>query len=256
MESQETMFASQATNSEVQSRGLYKTAELTQLSATLAKDALKVILNDETYRSAILASQKSNDAMDDLLRKVVAFETEYAFLNGVAATEIEKMLKSQQSKRSRTKSMAMTLENYTTLMTAGVAENILRIAGNNPKGVSTASSRKSSVGYTDEELQALANDQDALAKAIRNVQSKKCIAKSKAGFNADTDDYKQILSTEELLKSLRTNAVPVPQEVIINAEQATTAKEVLAEVEDIEKLNAKDSKALLQKIQEALGMNI
>jgi hypothetical protein len=92
------------------------------------------------------------------------------------------MLKSQQSKRSRAKSKAMTLDNYTTLLTAAIAEDIIREIYNKPKSAGGFHRAAGTVDYTIDQLQALHDDQEALRKEIRNVQSKKSIMKSKNPF--------------------------------------------------------------------------
>lgn len=250
MENQE-VFASEETNSEVQTRGLYKTAELTQLSMSISKEILKKIVEDQDYREQILESQKSNDAMDELIQLTYELPTSYDFLSETPAEEIEKMLKSQQSKRSRLKGKVMTLETYTNLMTAGVAESILRIASGNPKG-HVGSSKRSDVAYSAEELIALASDQEALGKAIRNIQSKKCIAKGKAGFDPTTEEYQKILQVEATLKSIRVGKSPMAQEVVVKAEKADRIKEMLPDTDTVEHMSAKDVKALLAQINDSL----
>jgi len=245
------MFAAAAINDEVQPRGLYKTAELTQHAMAISKEILKAVVSDESYKEMILASQKSNDDMDDLITLVVNIDARADFLNGVEVAEIEKMLKSQQSKRSRLKNKTMTLENYTQLMTAGVAELLLRTAGNLPKGRGS-DSRRLTIGYTNDELNKLIADQEALAKAIRNVQSKKCIAKGKANFDPQSDEYQAMLMTEEQLKSLRVggnqNAV-----VANKAKKVDEVNEILKVAEDIQNMSAKDAKALLMKIAQQVA---
>jgi hypothetical protein len=232
-----TMFETQEVNGAVQTRGLYHTAELTQRANAVAKGILKDILEDSSYHAAIKESQKSNDAMDNLIESQVSINQLSDFLNEADMNEIEKMLKSQQSKRSRLKGKAMTLENYTSLMTAGVAELMLRSAGNIEKGRTTFA--RAGVGYSDEALQELAADQEALAKAIRNVQSKKCIAKGKAGFDPTADEFQEILHVENQLKALRVGGTGTT---------VIKVKNMLPVEEDLESMSSEDAKALLIKI--------
>ena len=238
------IFATERATVAPQSRGLQKTGELNQHAMAITKEVLSKVLSDETYRQDILASQKSNDAMDALIKKVVTIEKPQ-FLADVSAEEISKMLKSQQSKRSRLKSKTMTLENYTQLATAGVAELLLRAAGNIPKG-NAGSDRRMTVGYTADELNKLIEDQQALARAIRNIQSKKCIAKSKANFDPQSEAFKEILRTEEELKALRkTND---SSQLVDKAKKVDELKGLLPTEEEIRNMPNKDVKALLAKI--------
>lgn len=252
MSNEQTLFSTESHEDIVQSRGLYKTAELTSLSISIAKDVIKEVVNDKIYREEIIASQKSNDAMDALIKKLTDFDghPEYdMLLEGVDGEELEKMLKSQQSKRSRLKSKLMTIENYQNMMAAGVAEILLRRAGNMPKG-NVGVSRHVGVGYSEEELIALAEDQEALGRAIRNVQSKKCIMKGKAGFDVQSEEYVNLLKVEETLVSMRTSK-PAAGKLFKKAEKVDAIKELLGG--DIENLNGRDSKELLKRITEALA---
>ena len=242
------VFASSEVAAVPQQRGLQKTAELNQHAMAITRDILKAILRDESYRESILASQRSNDDMDTLINTAGNItDGDLAFLQGVSKEEIEKMLKSQQSKRSRLKAKTMTLENYTKLMTAGVAELILRTAGNIPKG-NYGSERKLTIGYTADELNKLVEDQEALARAIRNVQSKKCIAKGKAGFDPQSEEYQEILRTEDQLKALRKPGGGVSSELVDKAKKVDELKELLPSEEQISNMSNKDVKALLARI--------
>lgn len=255
MTNEQNIFVTkEASGNAAASRGLQKTAELTYEANAIAKNVLQIVLNDVEYREAIVNSQKNSDAMDKLISDLYEItENDYGFLKDAAAEELEKMLKSQQSKRSRTKSMPMTLENYTNLMTASAAELLLRAAMGIPKGASGSGLRKSSVGYSDEELEALANNQEALTKAIRNVQSKKSIAKSKAGFDENSDYFQELLLVEEQLKALREKAQPVNQELFAKAGKVDEVNELLKDVGDVENMNESDSKSLLDRIKKALA---
>lgn len=247
----ENMFAATTDGGNVQTRGLYHTAELTQRSTDIAKQILKVVLNEETYREAIVKSQKSADDMDELIATVFDFSTgDFSFLADAELDELERMLKSQQSKRSRTKGKSMTLENYTTMMTAAVAEKILRTVGGIPKG-SIGNVRTTTGLYSVEELEAFKQDQESLGKAIRNVQSKKCIMKGKANFDAESDEFKQLLDIEQQLKSVRSGAAPtaVASEVVAKAEKIEQLETILPADEEIDKMSARDVKALLAQIK-------
>lgn len=235
-------------------RELEKTGELTHLAETITNGILKTVLSDEKYSDAIVKSQSSNDGLDQLIDSVFKFDEQYQFLADVSEEDLTRLLKSQQSKRSRAKGKQMTLENYRAMVTAAVAERIIRIADGRPKGLNVGA-RRESASYTAEELEILQADPEALGKAIRNVQSKKCIMKAKANFNAESDEFKQILETEATLKALRDQNITtggVNPVVAAKAEKAQKVEELLATTTDIEHMNAKDSKELLKQISEML----
>ena len=159
---------------------------------------------------------------------------------------VESMLKSQQSKRSRAKGKAMTLDNYKTLMTAAIAEDILRELYNKPKQAG-GTKRRGSVEFTTEQLDALSADQVQLRKEIRNIQSKKSIMKSKADFDESSEAWQQLLKVESMLKDLRVGG---RGSTVVEVD---TTKDALADVldgVDIEHLKAADAKELLARISE------
>ena len=226
------------------------TNELTSQAEQVARRIMNEIQADGgvSLEDDVRLSMKSHGDMDAFIAKMVTLADEdIDYLKQAADTEIEKMLRSQQSKRSRSKSKNMTLDNYRTMMTAAIAENLLRMASGKEKS-GGGGLRKTDVTYTSEELQELAADQENLKKAIRNVQSKKSIMKSKAGFSETSDEWLQVLEAEQQLKSLRTGGGEE-----YSAIKAKTSKiSDLVDSIDIETLKASDSKELLKKIREAL----
>lgn len=182
---------------------LSKTARLTSVATEIANSVLQEVNADyEANEPKLEASMQSHDAMDDLINEFTNLgNVDVDFLETVEDEEIDKMIRSQQSKRSRAKSKAMTRENYLTMMVGAISENLLRIAGDKPKSSGGAS--MGSIGYTDEDLQQLAEFPEDLKKAIRNVQSKKSIMKSKADFDPSSSRWQQLLQTEQQLKAVR-----------------------------------------------------
>lgn len=225
------------------------TQQLTATSETVARSiAEQIKAGGDEIQEAVKKSMQSHDAMDAFINEMFDLSTaDINFLKPATEDEIERMIRSQQSKRSRAKSKTMTFDNYLTLMTAGVAENLLRIASGKPK-TTGGGAKRANVNYTDEELQKLANDQELLKKAIRNVQSKKCIMKSKANFNEQSTEYQQLIVVENQLKALRDNNPAAAKA------QVTTHKiEELLSTTDLESLKGADAKELLKKINEALA---
>lgn len=229
---------------------LSKTAQLTNLSTEIARDVLKTAEADlEKYQAMILESQQSHDAMDKLINDCYNLEeVDVEFLKTEDAETLDRMIKSQQSKRSRAKSKEMTVENYLTMMTGAVAENLLRIAANKPKQ-SGGGGRRAQVRYTEEELEELANDPEALTRAIRNVQSKKSIYKSKAEFDPESDRWKELLEVEAELKAIRDGRNAEAEKAV---EKTSQLEEMLATV-DTKDLKAADAKAMLDNIKDMLA---
>lgn len=235
------------------------TAQLNTVANQIVKDVLSRILptdgeENSEYADQILASQTDHNAMDNLLNEVVNFEedTDTDFLKDTNSEELERVLKSQQSKRSRSKNQQMTIENYAKMMTAAVAERLVREALGKPKGNGGGNTRGQAT-YTDEELNALAEDPAMLARAIRNVQSKKSIAKSKVDFDENSDRWQDLLEAEQQLKDLRASINGLQNTAAQEALEAKRKAEELVGSVDVNTLKADEARDMLAKIQEALA---
>ncbi len=230
-------------------RTLSGTAALTQVASAGASSAIRRMEADiENYRDRIALSATDSAELDKLideLKPLVDIESDDP-LRFLDEDTVESMLKSQQSKRSRAKGKAMTLDNYKTLMTAAIAEDILRELYNKPKQAG-GTKRRGSVEFTAEQLDALSADQVQLRKEIRNIQSKKSIMKSKADFDESSEAWQQLLTVESMLKGLRVGG---RSSTVVEVD---TTKDALADVlegVDIEHLKAADAKELLARISE------
>ena len=244
-----TLFANENKEATTNARLLNGTAELTNIASRLASEAIKQMDADmENYRDRLQASTKNMDELDKLIGELVGYRAdETDFLLELSDETIEGMLKSQQSKRSRTKSKTMTLDNYHTLMTAAIAEHIIREVCDKPKQHGGAK-RAGKVDYTPAELEALEADQEALKKEIRNIQSKKSIMKSKEGFDESDERYLALLKAEQMLKDLRVGGHTTVVEIDTTKNALT---ELLGEV-SVDDLKAADAKELLNTIKEML----
>lgn len=230
-------------------RTLNGTAELTRVSNNIAIDIIKQMEEDiDNYRDRIAKSASDSKEMNALIDEFKPWTDieEDSILRNLDEDTVEGMLKSQQSKRSRSKSKTMTLDNYRTLMTATIAEDILRELYNKPKSVAFGARRAGNVDYTPAQLEAYADDQEALRREIRNIQSKKSIAKSKADFDESSEYYQSLLRAERMLKDLRVSGAPRVDET------KNKLTELLGNV-DIEHLKASDSKELLASIMGMLN---
>lgn len=239
-----------ATNSNVitaNARSLPGTQELTTLSMSLARNIIKAMEADiETYKPRIQSSAMDAKEMDAIIKELCA-EYDAEFLKELPDETIDSLLKSQQSKRSRAKSKQMTLDNYMTLMTAAVAETIIRDTTGRVKSAGTFGRTAGPVDYTGAQLEELAANQEALRREIRNVQSKKSIMKSKADFDETDERWQALLKAEQQLKDLRIGSSSTH---IVEVDKTKDALNEILTDTDISKLNSKDAHELLTKIQQ------
>lgn len=251
-----SLFANESKELTQNNHQLSKTAMLTNISSKLASEIFaKVAADPAEYEAQILASQKSHDAMDDLIATAADLgAVDVEFLKSESKESLEKMIRSQQSKRSRAKSKVMTQENYMTMMTGAVAEILLRLAADMPKS-SGGGTVMGEIGFSDEDLDNLAEFPDELKKAIRNVQSKKSIMKAKSGFDPESTRWKQLLIAEQQLKEVRDRVNGLVNEEATEAlEVKKAAEEMLADVNPAE-LSQQDALDLLAKMKGMLAGN-
>ena len=229
------------------SRILNGTSELNTLAATYVNEFVAA-LNDvnEDYTDVVEMSKTDNNELDKLVLELtnVADVDTTSLVDAVGDDEHTpaKLLASVQSKRSRLKSKDMTIDNYKSLVQAAISEYILRDAFDMRKN-SNRGGAGSVLTYSDEEIQALAADQEALKKAIRNIQSRKCIMKNKAGFDENSEQWLALLEAEEKLKAQRVSTRVV--------RQADTTKQDVQNVldgVDIGSLKKDELRSLLEQI--------
>lgn len=237
-----------ATNemSTANARSLPGTAELTNIAHAAAIKMMNAMEADiEAYTPRIQKSTKDSKELDALLDELLDYHIdEDSILRNLTEEQVEGMLKSQQSKRSRAKSKAMTLDNYVTLLTAAIAEDILRTIYNKPKSAGGFHRAAGSVDYTIEQLEALGNDQEALRREIRNIQSKKSIMKSKAEFDESDPRWHALLKAEQQLKDLRVGG----RSGVVEVDRTKNALDELLAGKDISKMKSAEAHALLEQI--------
>jgi hypothetical protein len=244
-------------NDEVSNNGnqLEKSAQLTTQANGIANDILKALDAVSTEDKArvedlVKASMTDHDVMDELINELVDLQFEkISYLQEESESTIDKMIKSQQSKRSRSKGKLMTMDNYRTMLIGAVAENLLRLAANKPKSAIGAAAH-GQTSYSEEELTKLSMNKEDLAKAIRNIQSKKSIAKSKAGFTVESDKWQALLVAETQLKALRGESTTTV--TIVDTKLKDELTEKLTAAGDITSLKATDAKALLASLMELI----
>lgn len=245
------LFGTNEMNVSAAHRGLPGTAELTNIASAAAHTILKHMEEDiENYRPRIQKSAVDAKELDEIINEFKPYAEIQAdsILRNLDEETVESMLKSQQSKRSRTKSKAMTLDNYVTLLTAAIAEDILRELYNKPKSAGGFHRAAGTVDYTIEQLEALGADQEALRKEIRNIQSKKSIMKSKADFSEDDERWQALLIAERRLKDMRVGGNT--QVVEVEVDRTKDALNELLNGVDINHLKSAEAHELLEKIAE------
>ena len=249
------MFNATETNeatANANARSLAGTAQLTAVANEYVASTIKTIDgNFEQYREAFEASKNDHSAMDALLAQIIDFDAiDVEFIKELDETVVDGMLKSQQSKRSRAKSKAMTMDNYKSMMAGAIAENLIRKATGKVKSAGGARRLSGSVDFSAEQLEALKEDQEQLKKEIRNVQSKKSIMKSKADFSEEDERWQALLVAEEQLKSIRVSTGRT--QVVKVDETKEKLAEMLNEV-DTDQMKAADVKDMLAQVKTLLG---
>lgn len=236
-------------------RRLEGSDELYALADNAAIEALKAMEpNISEYRDRIVESFKSGDDMDRLVDELIDLDKvceQAQFLLTLPEETVSNILRSVQSKRSRLRAKDTTLDTYRSLLGASVAETVLRRVCNKPKTHSgPRSTRRNGIDYTQDELEAFTEDQEALKRAIRNVQSKKSIYKRREDFSEDDPQYQQILKVEQQLKSLRVSS---RNNTVVEVDKTKDALAELLSGIDLQHIKAADSKALLSSISELLS---
>lgn len=236
-------------------RSLTGTAELTNVATAAAHRIIKAMEADiETYRPRIQLSAQDAKELDAIINEFKPLHEidEDHMLRTLSDEVVEGMLKSQQSKRSRAKSKAMTLDNYTTLLTAAIAEDILRELYNKPKSAGGFHRAAGVVDYTVEQLQELHDDQQALRKEIRNIQSKKSIMKSKADFSEDDPRWQSLLKAEQQLKDMRIGGATTQ---VVEVDKTKDALSELLGGVDIKHMKSAEAHELLERIAQMAAGN-
>lgn len=239
------LFATANEAVSISNRGLSGTAQLTSIASNIATEIIQTMnSNIDEYVEDIKKSQVDGNALDALIEKVYPLgDTDVDFLKELDDETIEGMLKSQQSKRSRCKNKTMTMDNYRSLMIGAIAENLIRLATGKEKHAVGNRRMAGSVDYTSEQLQMLGEDQEALRREIRNVQSKKSIMKSKADFDETNERYQALLRAEQQLKDMRVSGTGV-----VEVDTTKNALEELMADKDIHSMKSAEAKDLLEQI--------
>lgn len=245
------VFAANNETKAANGRTLTGTVQLQMQAAEIKKSViaqLEEAMNGEQaeeLEAAMLKAQSDNNAMDELVQRFTDIgSADVDWLKGNA--EADKMLASVQSKRSRLKTKEATYDVFVQMVEASISEQLIRVATGKTKGNGGATRVRGSVEYTEEQLAAYAEDQDALKREIRNIQSKKSIMKSKAGFSEQDAYWIKLLDAEAQLKALRVGTTS--KTVVVQPDPIREQLKDMIGDTDISKMNKADMAALLANI--------
>lgn len=225
-------------------RALSGTAEMTTNAEVVVNSVLEALSNSYDDHAELFEQSKVDaNAMDMLISEFTNnFDVDVDFLEKYDEDELKAMLKSQQSKRSRSKSKDMTMDNYKAMMNAAVCELMIRKHTGNAK---TRTAGRGSNMYTDEFLNSMAEDQHELRRELRNVQSKMCIFRKKHPEDfSEFDEYKELERVEATLKEMR---MPIEGHRVKMAD-VTAALDV-----DVKELDLDEAKQLIAELQKLTG---
>lgn len=229
-------------------RTLSGTAEMTAKADTVVNNIFDALSNDFDANCELFEESKvDHTSMDKLIEKFTNNfkDIEYDFLDAYDEEEIKQMLKSQQSKRSRSKAKEMTMDNYRGMMNAAVCEHMIRLATGKAKSHAAG---KSLGDYTIEYIQALSEDQYDLRREIRNIQSKISIFKKKNPADYEEhEEFKELQRIEGMLKEMRQPVEHGPSKI-------TKVHDTLKDI-DLEMLDIDEAKQLIAQLKGITGGN-
>lgn len=161
---------------------------------------------DADFVEKVKETQTNTAAMDEFVKEQCGDRLVHEDVKEFSPEEIKKILKSNQSNRSRRKSMAMTQSNYVEMLTSAIAEWIVRESCDIKKSAGGFGAGRTAMTINEETVAQLAEDQEALGRAIRNIQSKKSTYKAKhADHDYEQDpEWQELLEQEAMLKAVRT----------------------------------------------------
>lgn len=187
-------------------RSITGAAMLKTYAMGLASEIMtKIPTADADFIEQIRVSQTDTTALDNLVQQECGAKLNNIDVSAFGEEEAAKLLKSNQSNRSRRKAMPMTQSNYVEMLTAAIAEWVIRESCGITKHAGSFGTGRQAMVINEATVEQLANDQEALGRAIRNIQSKKSTYKGK---HLDTDyandaEWLELCEQEAMLKAVR-----------------------------------------------------
>lgn len=233
--------------------------QLAQVADSVANQLIEKFnqLSEEEANDCTVAAFESNSSMLNALidNKVLTDDVICSELYSITDDDATRLLKSQQSKQSRSKSAGLSIQNFKKMASATVAVHLIRTQC----GLTSNRTGRQSEGLkplTEETQQWYAANQFELGKAIRNIQSKKSILKKKM-VDGGTDEQLQLMDEyvdyETTLKSLRSNtpAPKVNEHLAKNAAKFDSIVQLLNEFNQIDKPTKANYHDLVEAITDA-----
>lgn len=165
-------------------------------------------------------------------------------LDGADEEQLGRLLESRRSDRSKAKSKGPRLNVGVcqTFIGSMYAEMLVRLVWNKPFQQTTTE-----IDYDD-----LKEDQDALNRKIRSLQSKQSRLRKTAEFvEADKKELEEVMTEIDRLKSLRTTTGKISTKTVIRDADAETLREALKLVK-IDGLDAEQQEKI-QRLMDQLG---
>ena len=230
------------TSNNFESRKLAYTAILIDKAQTMAQE---LMLTQSTLRpeltdlvKKVLTEGQTNDVIELItLFYGETIKTASTVLDGCDAEQLDRLLESRRSDRSKTKKKGLTnMLNVKTYLACMIAELIIR------EKTGKAYSSTTTVEY---DLEALGNDQLALGKKIKSLQSKKCrlakIAQYDAAAMIELTEVNEEISRLNSLRPNTTNGSTTS----IKSVQVDQLREIIAGI-DINTLPADQQAKMLE----------
>ena len=232
------------------------TNQLTNIATIKAEEVLAYLKQNENGDALVALTIEKYAELSSLLKNLDVIQPE-EWLKGTNEDVVTRALKSQQSKRSRAHSALLagniTIQDYKKYLIGAIAEGILRVSCNIASGNTGNRGSKAAASFelTEEDRLRYSVDQMALAKAIRNVQSKKTAIKKLEGFTEEDPTWMKAIAYEEQLKQLRTNTpVTVDTEVLNKAKQADEIAAAISALGDVSKMKKADLEKAFADLKE------
>ncbi len=236
-------FEIESINTETSStRKLDLTPQLISISNQRALEIIRFVGANSDIHDLANRVKNEGQASDlfELIGRCVeqnVIESDSKFLEGAEDSILDRLLESRRSDRSKSKSKGLSknMSALVTFISSGYAEMLVRLVWNKPYQVST----------TDYSNDDLANDQDALNKKIRSLQSKQSrLSKTAPFIPADQKSLDAVQTEIERLKDLRVGTT-VTGKTVIKSADVDSIREALKLV-NVEGLGADDQVKLLE----------
>ena len=230
------------------------TATLNKLSHDLANEILVIISKDEEKFSAmVMDSLEDSNVLTDIMETSGLLKDYDALLVAekyvVSETEAASILKSQQSNRSRLKKAinddpkteGLPMDKYRGYLSAAIAEHTIRIVGNIKRGASGQHTTFVLQHFSEQQVENYKNDQLALSKMVRNLQSRKSTGQKKKTLS--TDDVLVLVGMIKQLTDVRSTTP-----IVNKTAQYNQIAALFTNIDSIDKLKLQEAKDLLHLI--------